>query len=71
MKTAVIHGLGWILISVVLVLILIHGYNAFINDNPPYNINKGHIEVGVIGLFFWFVAQKCIRFNHSKVKQRK
>lgn len=70
MKTKIIHGFGWLLFAVCVALILIHGYNAFIVSYPPYNINKGHIEVGVIGLLIWYVAQKLIRYKAHKTKER-
>lgn len=63
MKAKIAHGIGWLLIAVCIGLILFHGYNYFIEDHPPYNASKSHIEIGVVGLLIWFAAQHLIRYR--------
>ena len=68
MKNNIINLVGWLLIAVCVALIIVHSYNTFIADNPPYNIAKGHVEVGVVGLLIWHVAKSCIQFKWKGAK---
>ena len=58
-----INSLGWLCVAICVALIGVHGYYAFVAESAPYNVSKGHIEVGAIGLAIWFVGLRLLEFK--------
>lgn len=66
MKEKLAHTLGWVLIVVCIAMILVHSYNIFLVEYPPYNVAKGNIEVGVIGLLIFCLAKILLSHRENK-----
>ena len=45
---------GLVMIALSLLMLIVHSYVTFVVDHPPYNLSKGHLEVGVVGLMLFY-----------------
>jgi len=47
--------LGWLLLGLSIAMLSVHSFFTFVANTAPYNLAKGHLEVGIVGsLLFMF-----------------
>lgn len=60
MKEIATYCAGALLMFACIAMLLTHGYFTFFADVAPYNLSKGHLEVGFLGLLMFFIARTLL-----------
>lgn len=60
MKERAIYCAGAVLMIACIAMLLTHSYFTFFADVAPYNLSKGHLEVGFLGLVFFSIARPLL-----------
>jgi hypothetical protein len=54
--TLISYIVGFVMVALCIEFIAIHLWATFVADNPPYNLVKGSVQIGLLGLFLWWVG---------------
>ena len=62
--------IGLLLMLIAVAMLAVHSYFTFIASHAPYNLSKGHLEVGFFGLLFFLTGKFLFSMKKEKEDNR-